>query len=256
MGLRLDWIGKARGRRTRAAAALAAIAAAFIIALPALAAAPVPASGTATIDGNPSEWVAADFFSMMKGSTTTTSWGTLNLRYDCRSHVLSAYVQAADGVTFLASRPENAYIRIDGVGKLVSGESGDDGVPPDFAWVGLGDTGATGYEASGVVAPGEHTVRAHVLMVDGSADGYMSLDSDPRTGPLTLDCGGVAPTSSATSSPSGQVEAATGRPITPPPTDASAPTPGTWAMSGLLMVIIGLVVIDLAALKAVRARNR
>lgn len=256
MGLAFDRIGSVRGRRTRAAMTLGAIAAAFAIALPVLAAAPVPAKGTATVDGNSSEWVADDFFSAMKGSTSTTTWGTLSLRYDCSSRVLSAYVRAEDGVTFLASRPENAFIRIDGAGKLVSGESGNNGVPPDFAWVGLEGTGAFGYEASGVVAPGEHTVRAHVLMVDGSADGYMSLDSDPRTGPLTLNCDVVAPTSSATSSPTGKVEAATGRPPTLPPTDGAAPTPGTWALSGLLMVIIGLVVIDVAAMKAVRVRNR
>lgn len=256
MGLRFDRLSRDRRRRTHAALAVAAIAAAFAIALPALAAAPFPASGLATVDGDPSEWGAGDLFAEMKGDVGNETWATLSLRYDCDSHVLSAMVMAHDGVTLRADRPENAYLRVDEVGKLVSGESGNDGIPPEFSWVARDGDGAQGYEASGVVAPGEHTIRAHVLMVDDSADGYLPLDSDPRNGPLTLTCDEVAPTSSATTSPSGQVEAATGAPITPPPTDASGAIAGSWTLSGLLLVIAGLVAVDLAAMRAARVRNR
>jgi hypothetical protein len=172
--------------------------------------------------------------------------------------VLSALVSADVGVTFRADRPENAYLRIDGVGKLVSGESGDDGTPPDFAWVALDGRGAQGFEASGIVAPGEHTIRAHILMADDSADGYLPLDSDPRTGPLSLHCEVPpgSPSASASPSPSGGVDAATGVPVTPPPTDAADLIAGSWTVSAFLMIVVGLAVIDLAALKVAKARQR
>lgn len=259
MGLGFQSVGRSHGRRARIVTAAGAIVAAFIIALPALAAAPFPAAGSAVVDGDASEWTAADHFAAMKHDGSTKVVGSLSLRYDCESGVLSALVLAADGVSFRADRPENAYVRIDGVGKLVSGESGDDGTPPDFAWVGLDDIAALGYEASGVVAPGEHTIRVHVLMFDDSADGgYLTIDSDPRTGPLTLACDEEEPASSAsaTPTPTGQVEAATGVPITPPPTDTFGPSSGSWALSGLLLIIAGLAAIDIAAMRAARVRAR
>lgn len=260
MSLGFQSLRRSRGRRPRIVTAAGAIVAAFIIALPALAAAPFPAAGTAIVDGDASEWTTADHFAAMKHEGSTKVVGSLSVRYDCESGVLSALVLAADGVSFRADRPENAYVRIDGVGKLVSGESGDDGTPPDFAWIGLDDIAALGYEASGVVAPGEHTIRVHVLMFDDSADGgYLTIDSDPRTGPLTLVCDDEEPaagTPTPKPTPTGQVEAATGAPITPPPTDTSGPSSGSWALSGLLLIIAGLAVIDLAAMRAARVRAR
>jgi len=45
----------------------------------------------------------------------------------------------------LVSRPENAYLRIGTTGKLVSGESGNNGTPPDFSWVDSDGALALGY---------------------------------------------------------------------------------------------------------------
>ncbi len=256
----------ARVRKHRRAWVLLAPIAALALALPVFAVAPIPAPGVAVIDGDPGEWTAADFFADMKHEGSTKVVGSLSLRYDCESGVLSALVTANDGVGFLVNRPENAYVRIDGVSKIVDGESGNDGTPPDFAWVGVDGDSATGYEASGLVEPGEHTIRVHVLMFDDSEDGYLTIDSDPRTGPLTLDCGGVgAATGSPSNDPSddpsadptdpGEVLAATGVPITPPPTDmgdraAASPLANLW------LVMVGLALINGAVLLRSRGRAR
>jgi hypothetical protein len=112
----------------------------------------------------------------------------LYLRYDCNAQVLYAYVRAVDDGVLRRDRPENAYLRIDGSGKLVSGKSGDDGKAPDFAWVGRSGSGAGGWEASGRLGPGTYRLRAHVLLKWRDADGYLPLDAVPRELKLVIRC--------------------------------------------------------------------
>ena len=114
----------------------------------------------------------------------------LYLRYDCSSETLFALVLGVDGTQFRQTRPENAYIRIDGAGKAVSGLSGNNGTPPDFSWVNPDGTLADGFEGSLPLAPGSHTVWAHILRPDNSADGYQSVDTSPTERPARADlCG-------------------------------------------------------------------
>ena len=190
-----------------------------------LAAAPNPSAGSATVDGDPSEWsLAADHFADMTdaGDAARPVRAKLYLRYDCDAEVLYALVLAQDGEQGLQTRPEEAYVRIDGAGKLVSGDSGNDGTPPDFAWVNGDGALADGFEASGSVAPGSHTIRAHILIADTSADGYTPMDPIGRTVPLVLECGDVAPTQGTgpTPTPSGDVAPTQGTGPTPTPSEA------------------------------------
>ena len=148
-----------------------------------------PTHGSATVDGSTSDWnLAADKFAEMTDDRTRPSRSTPTsyLRYDCDTETLFALVLGVDGIQFRQDPPENAYIRIDGTGKLVSGQSGNDGTPPDFSWVNGDGQLTDGFEASGKVAPGSHSVRAHVLRPDESKDGYQNVDNIGRSDPLEL----------------------------------------------------------------------
>jgi hypothetical protein len=218
---------------------------------------PVPSSGSATVDGKTGDWnLAADHFADMTdtGIADGPVMAKLYLRYDCASETLFALVLGVDGIQFRETRPENAYIRIDGVGKLVSGESGNDGTPPDFSWVNPDGTLADGWEASGSLAPGTYALRAHVLRPDDSADGYAQVDNIGKADPLKLVCatatptptptptGTTEPTATANGTPTGTVEAVTSRPrVTLPPTSTIASTETPVASMGLVFLGLGLV---------------
>ena len=274
--------GFARSRTVRPSARTAASLAAVALLIGAVfaptvgAAGNAPSAGSATVNGNPSEWaLGADHFAEM--SATGTTMGDLYLRYDCDSETLFALVLARDGFQARQTRPENAYLRIDGTGKLVSGLSGNDGTPPDFAWVSGDGTLAAGYEASGSLAPGTYTLRAHVLIADDSADGYTPIDSN---GPLVIECavatatptatpggGGVGPiTGTPTPKPgnNGNVGGVQGRPkVTLPPTDLGAASVARDDSLGVRAVLLGtaaligaLLVLTPPAPRRSRKRNR
>jgi len=176
-----------------------------------LAAAPHPSEGSATVDGSTADWsLSSDFFSDMTdaGVDGRPVRAKLYLQYDCDAEVLYALVLAQGGEKARQDRPDEAYIRIDGSGKLISATHGNDGTPPDFAWVNGDGTLADGWEGSGPLAPGSYTLRAHVLIADDSADGYTPMDTVGRDVSLEIDCGGVAPTQG-----------------TPTPTPVVTPTP-------------------------------
>ncbi|MEK6721138.1 MAG: hypothetical protein AABZ33_10790 [Chloroflexota bacterium] len=249
--------------------AVAAAALALAVAAPVAALAPVPLPGAAVIDGDPSEWTSGDLFTTMQHHGSAKVVGTFSLRYDCATQILSALVLSTDGAIFKSDRPEVAFLRIDGAGKLVSGESGDDGIPPDFAWVGQIGSAARGFEASGVVLPGEHTIRAHILMFDDSADGYLTIDSNPPTGPLSLSCpsatsgpsGSVAaftatPTVGPTPTPSGSQDRATHPGTTPPPTDLGSGTGAIPPITSLWLMVVGLSLLNVVAFLVARRRAR
>ena len=226
---------------------------------------PVPSSGTATVDGSTGDWnLGADHFADMTdaGSPTQPVVAKLYLRYDCASETLFALVLGVDGTQFQQTRPENAYIRIDGAGKAVSGESGNDGSPPDFSWVNPDGTLTDGWEASAHVTPGSHTVRAHVLRPDDSADGYQNVDNIGRADPLELVCEKATPTPTptatpteaptgtpggttaptATPKPNGGVEGVTSKPrVTLPPTSTIGSTETPVSSLGLIFLGLGLV---------------
>jgi hypothetical protein len=224
---------------------------------------PIPSSGSVTVDGATGDWnLRADHFADMThtGSATQPVIAKLYLRYDCDSETLYALVLGVDGTQFLESRPENAYIRIDGAGKLVSGESGNDGTPPDFSWVNPDGKVTDGFEASGSVAPGNHTVRSHVLQPDDSDNGYAVVDNIGRAEPLKLVCaaatptpaptatptptptGTTAPTATPRKTPSGGVSGVTAKPkVTLPPTSTIVSTEPAVSSLGVVFLGLGLV---------------
>jgi hypothetical protein len=207
----------------------------------AMAAAPQPAAGSVTVDGDPSDWsLGTDFFADMTdaGAAGAPVRGKLYLRYDCDEEVLSALVLAQGGERVRQDRPDEAYIRIDGGGKLISPSDGD------FAWVNGDGTLADGWEGAGSLAPGSYTLRAHVLVADDSADGYTPLDVVGRDVALVIDCGEVAPTQGTPkpkpterAAPTGGVQPATGRPTLPATDTADVAASATTSHTGIAIVL-------------------
>ena len=77
------------------------------------------------------------------------------LYLDCDDEVLYALVLMVNGEKAIQTDPTEAYIRIDGSGKAVHGNSGNDGTPPDFSWVGGNGTLADGSVFDSSVQRGE-----------------------------------------------------------------------------------------------------
>lgn len=138
--------------------------------------APYPTYAEATVDGNTSEWnLSEDFFANMYraakedlGNKPSPIESKLYVRYDIDSATVYLLVKTEPGVTAILSAAD-AWAAIDGVGnKVVTGNSGNDGVPPDFAWVYEGGV-LVGYEASFVLAPGTYDLKVHINVQDGGS---------------------------------------------------------------------------------------
>lgn len=145
--------------------------------------------GVANVDGNAGEWnLGADFVANLheNGDATKPIEAKLYLRYDAAGNVLYAFVKAEPGVVLQTTDPGEAYLRLGLTGKIVHGLSGDDGVPPDFRWVGLSGSSASGFEASAPLGPGSYDLRVHAKVPDGSSDGYHILDIAGRFKSLVL----------------------------------------------------------------------
>ena len=237
------------GRRMRTSTRSAAMIAAGVLAIslvivPTVIAAQ-PSSGKVTVDGNTGDWsLGADFFANMTpgGSAGGAVLAKLYLRYDCDDEVLYALVLMQNGEKARQNDPPENYIRIDGSGKAVQPSSGNDGTPPDFAWVNGDGELADGWEASAPVPPADHTVRAHIKRADDSDDGYTSLDNIGQNAPMELVCAQPtetpAPTERPTQTPAPTQTAAPTQTVaptqTPAPTGSVAPTtaPNTPAPTG------------------------
>ncbi len=197
-----------------------------------MAAAPTPNEGSATVDGAIGDWsLSADFFVDMTagGVAGRPVRAKLYLKYDCDTEVLYALVLAQGDEKARQTRPDEAYINIDGQQKIQ-----DDPAHGQFAWVNGDGTLADGFEGSTPLAPGSHTLRAHVLIADDSEDGYTPMDSVGRFIPLTIECGGVQPTQGTPAPTQGTPAPTQGTPAptqgTPAPTQGTpAPTQGTPA---------------------------
>ena len=164
-----DTIKKALYTALAATAALTLLLALTISVLPAYAATPPePTYGSANVDGDPSEWdLTNDFFARMyrAGKPEKKVESKLYLRYDCKTQTLYALVLAEQGVTVLP-QPDDAFIKLGNTTKLVDGNYGDDGTPPDFAWI-TQDSTYFGFEASTPLAPGNYTnLNVHVQVSD------------------------------------------------------------------------------------------
>ena len=132
-----------------------------------------PTYGTAVVDGDYSEWdLDADFFANLTSGSGKT-WSKLYLRIDCYCGGATLYVlvlNATDPVILVEGGTE-VWVKIND-NKVVSSDSGDDGVPPDFAWINSDDTYANGWEAS-VDYPlrnGDWNLKVHCNSLNGLSE--------------------------------------------------------------------------------------
>ncbi|MBN2088428.1 PKD domain-containing protein [candidate division KSB1 bacterium] len=157
-----------------------------------------PTYGTANVDGDSSEWdLMADHFANMyeAGDPEKAHLSNLYLRYDCNTNVL--YVLVLRENSWLPElKPNEAWIKIYELANSpqVDGNSGDDGVPPDFKWVYDGPT-LIGYEASFMLQEGVYKMlEAHLNIKNGKtsssgkkAQGFIQLVLDcPEYQPGTI----------------------------------------------------------------------
>ncbi len=159
---------------------------------------PQPTYGTAVVDGNIGEWnLTDDFFQHMyvAGDSSKPNLSDGYLRYDCSTHTLYVLVLQVSPAKVLASAGD-AWGTINGdPHKVYTGSSGNDGTPPDFAWVGLNGGFAQGYEASFSINPGTYTIVVHVEADDSSGTPQTSAFPGFNGGstPLVLDCSSPHP---------------------------------------------------------------
>jgi hypothetical protein len=150
---------------------------------------PHPTYLTANVNGDTSEWnLTNDWFADMYRAADPDKEveSKLYLRYDCSSGTLYALVLAEPGVTIVANLPGDSFIKLGNSTKLVDGNSGDNGMPPDFAWVGLDGDIASGWEASAKLAVGSYTnLNVHTQVNDG---GQQTSAVEDRAIDLVIDC--------------------------------------------------------------------
>ena len=167
-------------------------------ALPAVAAPPNPTYGTANVDGNSGEWnLVTDFFSLMyrAGNPHKPVESRAYLRYNCGTGTMYVLVlMEPTSIGYIDPNAQTAWVAIGAQNnKVVTENSGDDGIPPDFQWVGQGyDSNpqhVLGYEASFQIGSGDYNIIFHVDVIDQSGGQTSASPGFPGTGPaLHIDC--------------------------------------------------------------------
>ena len=180
-------------RRIAGALRNAAVVAVILAMIPATAAwaasPPEPTYGGAAVDGNSGEWdLTGDFFADLyrAGRPTKDVLARLYVRYDCATSTLFALVLAEPGHVIDADAGAGEHFIKIGHPALVDEGSGDDGLVPDFAWIGLSANGGTaeGWEASARLAPSAYTT----LSVHSQIDNQQTSAVADRAIDLTLLC--------------------------------------------------------------------
>ena len=201
-------LSRRRTRRLAGAVLLAAPVTALTLVFPTTATQaatpPTPTYGTATVDGDPSEWdLANDFYAAMYngGRPTDPVLADGYLRYDCTSGTLFVMVDQAsyDGALVpLLNASGNAWAYLNGnqSSKVYSDASGTNPshTPPEFEWFGTGYDGdsshSQGYEASFAISPGSYTIVVHVeALYSGSAStaGFVGFNTRATSETVSLD---------------------------------------------------------------------
>ncbi len=132
------------------------------------------------------------------GNETKPIESAAYLRYDCNTRtvyvlVLTLGVPGLDGPTYAPA----AWAAINTASnKRYTGNSGNDGIPPDFEWVGSKYDGdpqhVQGYEASFQLSPGSYKIIVHIEVFDSGAPQTSATAGFPGTGiDLWLDCTNV-----------------------------------------------------------------
>src|SRR4029078_6554492 len=106
------------------------------------------------IDGSEADWdaPALDFLSPIDeaGDPTKRVLASLYGRYDCGTGTFYVLVRSVPLWAILPSNADN-YVKLGQTQKLVDGNSGNNGIPPDFAYI-----GGQAWEASFQLAPGSY----------------------------------------------------------------------------------------------------
>lgn len=150
-----------------------------------------PAYGVAVVDGDPGEWnLTADFFADMYRAADSTKMvqSKLYLRYDCLTNNLYVLVLAEPGIDILTLE-SHTFVKLGNSVKLVSPSDGNDGTPPDFAWIGISPDGNTalGWEASTPLNEGSYTnLNVHTQVYINGGDETSAVKD--RGIPLDMIC--------------------------------------------------------------------
>ena len=136
---------------------------------------PQVSAGWAYVDGIAptftGEWnLANDFFANMyrAGDPTKPLESKLYLRYSCKTMTMYALVLVEpNGLGYIDLSATTAWIAVNSLSRKVVNEvSSNNGVPPDFAWIGRGFDGnpqhVLGYEASFPITKGNYYIIAHI----------------------------------------------------------------------------------------------
>lgn len=151
------------------------------IAVPASASIFHPTYLPADVDGDYGEWnlvgssIPDAHLTMYRAfNSNKPQEATVYFRYN--GGVMYVLVLVKDGIKAIVDDPlgSNAWGKDNEtnngqvVNKLYDSASGDDGVAPDFKWIGLSDSGtrAQGYEASFPIEQGTYTMSIHVQVYD------------------------------------------------------------------------------------------
>jgi hypothetical protein len=151
------------------------------------------ALGEADVDGFTTEWdvsgeLSPDFYAWLyeAGNPDKPKFAQLYMRYHCPTETVYALVLAMPGYT-PDEDPSEAWIKVYDLGSdpVVDGNSGDDGVPPDFQWV-FDGTDLLGYEASFILSgEGWYSFEAHI-----NVDGGDTASTGRPPIELLIDCPG------------------------------------------------------------------
>ncbi len=154
------------------------------------AAPPAPTYGVATVDGNAGEWnLTTDYFAdlYLAGDPSRAVEGHVYLRYQCQTSTLYVLVLPAPGYTVL-QLPNDSFVKLGNSTTLVNGNSGNNGVAPDFSWISPNGTTAAGWEASAILIPGTYTnLNIHTQVRDPNGNPQTAAVAN-RSINLTINC--------------------------------------------------------------------
>ncbi|GAB4395603.1 MAG: hypothetical protein OHK0053_04890 [Microscillaceae bacterium] len=150
---------------------------------------PEPTYGTATVDGDFSEWdLSSDFFANMyrAGKDDKPVESKLYLRYDCATGKLYVLVLSANGTNILAdaSHNDDHFVKLGNSNKLIDASDEGNG----FEWIGLtNDDRAQGWEAVVTLAEGDYPdLNVHTQVF---SDGESQTSAvDERAIPISILC--------------------------------------------------------------------
>jgi uncharacterized repeat protein (TIGR01451 family) len=184
---------------------------------------PQAALGTAVVDGNSGEWnLTTDFFANMyrAGNSDKEIESKLYLRYNCATSTMYVLVLAQPGVSVL-TQADDAYVKFGNSDKELDGNSGNNGTPPDFAWITSSGT-TIGWEGSFIVTPGSYSdLNVHV-QVFNDRQAQTSAVAD-RSIPLEIVCPSCV-------KPNAGVDKIVCAPTTTTSLTGFSPAGGTWSV--------------------------